>query len=413
VTTNFGGTAETAFAVAIQADGKIVAGGVTDTAGVADFALARYNPDGSLDTSFGILGKVVTNMGNVNDQIQALVVQQDGKIVAVGFSGTDIALARYTTNGALDSSFNGTGQVITSVGTTDRAYGAILQPDGKIIAIGSGVISGFVNFALVRYNTDGSLDTSFNGTGKVTTFLGGLDNVARAGVLQKDGKILAVGYSNVGSSYKYALVRYNTDGSLDSSFNGTGIVTTTIVGQSQAFGAAIQKDGRVIAIGTANIAGTTTMGLSRYHVDGSLDTSFGTNGLVTTNFSGGVSVDALDGVLQEDGKLVTVGTNFSSPTVFALARYNIFKRPCLIQDCIALENGQDGFNIVDAAQVTLLRNIASNNGCSGFIAPAPFDSTLDILAKNLADNNQCANFSNIDSALLDVAVLPWGNVRGN
>jgi uncharacterized delta-60 repeat protein len=416
VTTAFGGTNQSANAVAIQDDGKIVAAGFSNAGGTVKFALARYNPDGSLDSGFGVSGLVITSIGG-SDTANAVLIQQDGKIVAVGSSnaGSDFALARYNSDGSLDAGFGVGGLVTTDLsGGSDTAYGAALQADGKIIAVGQASVGGFNDFAAARYNTDGSLDTSFNGTGIVTTDLGKVDDQARAVAMQKDGKIVLAGFSAGGGTTDFALVRYNIDGSLDNNFNGTGIVLTPVAGGASATRVLIQKDGRIVASGS--FEANFSLGIIRYHTNGSVDTSFGTsgNGMVTTNFSPGVPMFGLGGALQEDGKLLVVGyDNAFSSRVFAVARYNIFKRPCLIQDCIALENGQDGFNIVDAAQATLLRNVASNNGCNGFIAPTPFDSTLDILAKNLADNNQCANFSNIDSALLDVAVLPWGNVRGN
>src|SRR6266540_155863 len=164
VTTVFGGDSR-AYVLVLQPNGKLVAAGV----GPNGFALARYNPDGSLDTSFGAGGKVTTPIGAAN----ALVLQPDGKLVAAGsnnISPSDFVLVRYNPNGSLDTSFGGDGKVTTAIGFGARAFALALQPDGKLVAAGMGWTgsTGFES-ALVRYNPDGSLDTSFGAGGKVTT----------------------------------------------------------------------------------------------------------------------------------------------------------------------------------------------------------------------------------------------------
>lgn len=412
VTTVLTGSTNLASALGIQDDGKLVVVGSTNGGGTYDFILQRYSTNGSLELS------IVTDFNSSLDSARAVAIQEDGKMIAAGYSNAggsnNFALARYNIDGSLDTSFNGTGKVVTDFGSDDQINAIVLQTDGKIVAAGTTSVGGFYDFALARYNTDGSLDTSFNGTGKVITDFGGTLDQAFAVALQKDGKIVAIGTTNAEESNDFALARYNIDGSLDTSFGIMGKVITDFSSGTNDQGRAvvIQKDGRIILSGSTNVGGPNSFAIVRYHTDGSLDTSFNGTGLVLTDF-GGVDL-ALAAALQEDGKLVAVGlTLISGNTDFALARYNVFKRPTVIQDSIALENGQDGFNIVEAAQVTLLRNVASNNGCNGFIAPALFASALDIVAKNMADNNQCANFSNIDSVLLDVAVLPWANVAGN
>ncbi len=247
MTTDFGGT-DIANAVVLQSDGKIVAVGQDSS----DFALARYNADGSLDSSFGTGGKVTTDFGG-SDAALAAVLQPDGKIVAVGTSAADFALARYNTDGSLDTSFGTGGKVTTDFGGTDQAWAAVLQPDGKIVA--AGLAS--ADFALARYNTNGSLDTSFGTGGKVTTSFEGSDQ-ARAVVLQPDGKIVAVGWDN---GVEFALARYNTDGLLDSSFGTGGKVTTDFGGSDAALAAVLQSDGKIVAVGFAN---TTDFALARY-----------------------------------------------------------------------------------------------------------------------------------------------------
>jgi uncharacterized delta-60 repeat protein/uncharacterized repeat protein (TIGR01451 family) len=317
VTTDFGGS-DGAQAVAIQSDGKIVAVGGTFSFPSGDFALARYNADGSLDPSFGSGGKMTTDFGGF-DAASAAVIQPDGRIVAAGRSGSgDFALARYNADGSLDPTFGSGGKVTTDFGGFDAAFGVALQADGKIVAAGQGGPGG--GFALARYNTDGSLDPSFGSGGEVTThFTSGVE-VVIAVAIQLDGKIVVTGQTFAGGFQRFALARYNTDGSLDASFGSGGIVATNF-GFDSAFGGAlaIQSDGKIVAAGRAG----TDFLLARYNGDGSPDATFGSGGIVTTDF-GGTFFDAAFGVaLQSNGKIVAAGGTFSFPSAdFALARYN-------------------------------------------------------------------------------------------
>ena len=178
--------------VALQSNGKIIVAGDSN----GDFALVRYNTDGSLDTSFSTDGKVTTGFGLLTIDIgYSLAIQADGKILVAGTDGTDFALARYNSDGSLDTSFSSDGKVTTDLGfiAVDIGYSIAVQADGKIVV--AGVSNG--DFALVRYNSDGSLDTSFSSDGKVTTDFGLLTiDTIYSLVVQADGKILVAGESN-------------------------------------------------------------------------------------------------------------------------------------------------------------------------------------------------------------------------
>jgi uncharacterized delta-60 repeat protein/uncharacterized repeat protein (TIGR01451 family) len=330
VTTDFAGSIDEAFAVAIQGDGKIVAAGfVVVSDGTNDFALARYNADGSLDTTFDGDGKVTTDFAGSSDQAFAVAIQGDGKIVAAGFahvSGTnDFAVARYNAAGSLDTTFSGDGKVTTDfAGGHDLALDVALQGDGKIVAGGGAFVSGAEDFALARYNAAGSLDTTFDGDGKVTTDLAGGTDEADAVAIQGDGKIVAAGLAFVSGTFDFdfAVARYNADGSLDTTFDGDGKVTTDLAGSiDEAFAVAIQGDGKIVVAGRAVVSGTDDFALARYNSDGSLDTTFDTDGKVTTDFAS--SNEQAHGVaLQGDGKIVAAGYAFvSGANDFALARY--------------------------------------------------------------------------------------------
>src|SRR5439155_622700 len=189
------------------------AAGYASSAGKTTFALVRYNASGSLDASFGTGGKVTTPIGSVDDEAFALVLEPDGKLVAAGYSdrgsNNAVALVRYNANGSLDTSFGTGGKVTTAIGSVDdEVFALVRQPDGKLVAAGYTSGTNSTAFALVRYNADGSLDTSFGTGGKVTTAIGSIDDEVNALVLQADGKLAAAGYSYNGSDTDFAVARY-------------------------------------------------------------------------------------------------------------------------------------------------------------------------------------------------------------
>ncbi len=315
------------YALALQPDGKLVAAGSCANSGNRSFCLARYNADGNLDTGFNGSGKVVTPIGSGDDYAYALAVQPDGKLVAAGTCANggpyDFCLARYNTNGSLDTSFNGSGKVITSIGSgDDNAYALAVQPDGKLAVAGTCSNGGNSDFCLARYNNDGSLDTSFNGSGKVITSIGSGSDYAVALALQPDGKLVATGGCGNGLSADFCLARHNTDGSLDNSFNGSGKVVTSIGnGVADAKTLALQPDGKLVVAGVCATGSNHDFCLTRYNADGSLDTAFNGSGVVVTPVgSNGGLAHAL--ALQPDGKLVAAGyCRNGTEDDFCLARY--------------------------------------------------------------------------------------------
>lgn len=325
VLTDFGGN-DSAADVAVQSDGRIVSVGTTfDSSGSeGDFALTRHNADGSLDTTFGGDGRVTTAVNNLpsNEGLQwseahAVAVQpDDGNIVVAGSSwrGPEnccwFTLVRYrASDGSLDTSFgNGDGRVFTDFGVPEEATDVVALPGGKIVAAGS--VGG--EAAVARYNADGSLDTTFGGDGMVTTDLApslqeGGD--LRALAVQPDGKIVVAG--EVGSTrFDFVLVRYNTDGSLDTGFGTNGIQRTDFGDYDSAEALAVQPDGKIVAAGSSG----GRAALARYNTNGTLDPGFDGNGLVLTPGGG-----AEDMKLQGDGRIVVAG---SGPGGFNVLRYN-------------------------------------------------------------------------------------------
>jgi uncharacterized delta-60 repeat protein len=320
--------ADVAYAVALQADGKILAAGYSYSSSNEDFAVVRYNTNGSLDTSFGFFGKVTNSVLTSHDRICSVAVQTDGKILAGGYSRNgsyyDFALARYNTNGTLDTSFDGDGKLTTPVLTTDDYVNAlVIQTDGKILATGYSKSGTTEDFSLVRYNTNGTLDTGFDTDGKLTSDIGSIYSVARAVAIQSDGKIVTAGYAGNGSNSDFSVIRYNTDGSFDTGFDGDGKVLVPVGSSTdQANAVAIQADGKIVVAGQAYVGTNQDFAVVRLNSDGSLDTSFDTDGKATTDFFG--YTDGANGMtIQADGKIVVVGqSNQVYNTDFAIARYN-------------------------------------------------------------------------------------------
>ncbi len=385
VTTTMGSSNNFAFSLAIQGDGKIVVGGEASDGRGADFALARYNTDGSLDTTFDHDGQIILAIGTRNDMGRTVVVGDDGKILVAGTAefgeNSDFAVVRFNANGSLDSTFDGDGKMTQAIGAAndyayDIAVGSegeivvvgssdvsgntdfavakfdthgslesgfdhdgpgrlhtnisgndeskqVIQVDGKLVVVGSSLNGSNSDFAVIRYNADGSLDTTFDGDGKLTTAFGETTDTANCLAVQSDGKIVVAGYTANSGSCDFALARYNADGSLDTTFDGDGEVTTIIgPGEDIASSVAIQADGKIVLAGHSGKDRDYDFALVRYHTNGSLDTSFGNEGILTTSFGSGADL-AKSVVIQSDGKILVAGDAINgSNSDFALIRYN-------------------------------------------------------------------------------------------
>jgi len=288
-TTEIGRDADDATSVALQSDGKIVAAGRTFAPTNNDFAVARYDRDGKLDLTFNATGKATADFGK-RDYAHTVAVQSDGKIVVAGDAehgdGRIFAVARFNADGTPDISFNKTGKLTMDFGSGNaEARGVAVQSDGKIVVAGYASPNNIENVALVRCNADGNLDTSLGGTGMVITPVALSGSNATSVALQSDGKIVVAGFAvdSSGCCYDFALVRHNADGSLDTSFNDVGKVTTPIGnGDARCAAIALQKDGKIVAAGWASNGEDNDFAVVRYNSDGKLDTSFNSTGKVTT-----------------------------------------------------------------------------------------------------------------------------------
>lgn len=319
---SFSSAEDNAYAVALQADGKIVVVGdaIVDMKSV--IAVARYTQTGVLDSEFSKDGKFTMGTYRTNSYPNALAMQADEKIVVAGYvSNSSYGFARYFNNGKIDSTFSDDGIRYVYMGGDYAAEQVLIKTNQKILAVGNGKgTSSSKTIAMLQLNEDGTRDSTFGDGGKIFSDFPCLSSQANTGLLQADGKILIGGKTSLQSTGNHFLLqRYHADGSPDTSFGVGGSVTTKFEDDNSGEITALvmQPDGKIIAAGKAN----SHFALVRYTTDGSLDLSFGNNGIVQTNF--GIRSEISDVVIQPDGKITAGGLLYETANYnFALARYN-------------------------------------------------------------------------------------------
>ncbi len=313
-------------AMAIQSDQKILVagytGGITGIGGYHDMTVVRYLPDGSFDQEFGVSGFVHIHPGSdyFFYQCDALALQPDGGIVLLGKVTyeketteleDDIVLVRLKLNGSIDSTFGSGGIVVTDFGyNTDQGYSVLVQEDGRIIATGQGPIG--YGFKMARYESDGEIDTDFGDEGFVTTFIQG-SSTPYTGVIQPDGKIILAGVARTGFPGDFAMVRYLENGGLDSLFGSDGIVQTDLGGMNSydfALTISLDPDGKIVLGGAVDVKfvpSVSHIGVVRYNSNGSLDKSFGNNGIYELSLGEFSLVRSI--ARQPDGKYLLAGSS--------------------------------------------------------------------------------------------------------
>jgi uncharacterized delta-60 repeat protein len=328
---------EGATSVAIQTDGKIVAAGYHYNGSNFDFAILRYNADGTPDPTFNSNGVVLTSVGPGDDYARSLFIQPDGKIVVAGpvWNGADydFALARYNTNGGLDNTFGIAGIIITDFGSGDDFANSLrVLPDGRFIVAGSAYNGTDKDIALASYTQSGTLAISFGNNGLVTTDLGSGDDMANAVFdILSTGQLMVAGSSENGSDRDFILARYKEDGELDTSFNGVGYVTTAIGnGDDDARTVFPQPDGNFVVSGRTSNGNDLDFALCRYTTEGDLDNTFGTNGVVITDI--GTFDDAANSsVIVPGEEIILAGyAGNGSDLDFALAEYYLWTPTSMI-----------------------------------------------------------------------------------
>jgi uncharacterized delta-60 repeat protein len=252
--------------------------------GGSDFVVLRLLSDGSFDTSFSGDGVATFDFGEAS-RGHALAIQNDGKVVVVGSTGSSIAVARLNTGGSFDTTFSSDGKATFSAPSASDMEGwdVALQPDGKIVIAGTAVIGGGEQFAVLRLNANGSVDTAFHADGW-STFDFGAGSVGHAVAIQPDGRIVVGGSTDASSAM--AVSRLEANGSLDTSFSGDGKATFDFIwGYDEGWDVALQGDGKILVAGSATIDGDHLFALVRFQTNGATDSTFGGHGYVTARYS--------------------------------------------------------------------------------------------------------------------------------
>lgn len=335
-------------------NGKILVAGDRLAGSNTALAVYRYNANGTPDTTFGTNG-VTLNSAAANPV--GIVLQTDGKFIAVCdvyTGGANLALARYLPNGMLDPTFGTNGTVEAPFGFNFPKE-VLIQPDGKFLVFGEAFTGTSFDFLVARFNTNGTLDNSFGAGGIVTTDINNGNDFGRAMALQPDGKFTIVGITASAS----VLVRYNPNGSLDSTFGTNGIVVATPAGIDSAI--AIQQNGKIITAGNRNNA----FAISRYNANGTLDTAFGNNGIVTTDMGNGFDYIA-ETLLQPDGKLVAAGSVAVTPNStsdIGLVRYQFEATPVAVKPRFDFfGSGRTSFAVFNDTGSNIVWKLQNNGG---------------------------------------------------
>ena len=337
VSVDFSNVRDEAFTIKVQNDQKLVIAGLSKESGNNDFSLTRLNPDGSMDNLFGYNGKLVHSLGQYSDFISDIGFQSDGKIIAIGNSSTintasevesDIAICRYTIDGVLDNRFGNNGIVTFDLsGTYDIANAGYIQSDDKIIVVGYTGLIVSRDFFVIRLNPDGSLDNSFGDGGQKIIDFGGFDDEAKSVSVSNDGKIYVAGYSLDNNTFRseIAICCLNSDGSFHSNFANNGELILSLGGiGSEASGIGITSSNEIIVSGYNATAAADNFALVKLSSSGKLMSSFGGTGIVFTNL-GSNSSQSRSMVIQPDDKIIASGYNVPNNSIqadFATVRYN-------------------------------------------------------------------------------------------
>lgn len=283
--------------------------------------------DGSFDASFDSDGIVITDIGTDKDNLTDILIQQDGKIVAVGstnipgpFSQSEICIVRYNPDGTLDTSFDTDGKVITqlSSGGNEEGNAVAIQSDGKIVVVGQSPGTIYDEIIILRFNTNGSLDSTFGNNGLVIADINSKDDVSFDVLIQPDGKIVITASTRFGTTESF-LLRYNIDGSLDNTFGNTGVGW---IQDALARKMAIHSDGKIVVACPYLIGSTGVFYTVRFDTSGNYDNSYGTTGKIITDITSGVD-QATCISIQGDGKIIAAGSSSDGTNhSFSLVRYN-------------------------------------------------------------------------------------------
>jgi uncharacterized delta-60 repeat protein len=363
VNVGISGYYDVAKSMALQHDGKIVVVGYgkESLASFKGLSMTRYLHNGEMDNEFGDYGVIHRVTADLEGEANSVVILKDDKIIVTGYSispstnNEEITLIRFTENGKVDNSFGNRGFIVTEVSNEkDEAESVAIQRDGKIVVVGSTDHKPTTDIVLIRYNENGSIDYSFGINGIVITDINSSLDIGKSVVIQSDGKIVVSGFTHIINKFFMTLLRYESNGDLDPTFGEIGIVVTEINGRRGKMDMVIQNDGKIVLVGPSEVESSHHFTVLRFNTNGSLDKSFGRNGVTKTiigNYSEAESVD-----LDLNGNIVVAGTTELGNEQFVVAMYNQ-------QGVLVYDFGLDGIvktsfikNSVDRAHSVVIDN---------------------------------------------------------
>jgi len=329
VNVGIGGYFDVVKSMALQHDGKIVVVGYGKESLVSfkGLSMARYLQNGEMDFDFGNLGVIHRVTKDLEGEANSVAIQKDDKIVVTGYSispttnNEEITLARFTENGNIDKSFGNKGLIVTEIsGEKDVGESVVIQNDGKIVVVGTTDHKPNADIVLIRYNENGSLDYSFGFGGIVITDINSAMDIGKSLVIQSDGKLIVSGFTHVVNKFFMTLLRYDSYGELDPTFGNSGIIITDINGRRGKMDMVMQNDGKIVLVGPSEVEDSHHFTVLRFNNNGSLDKSFGYNG-VTKTIIGDYS-EAESVALDSDGNIVVAGTTELGNEQFVVAMYD-------------------------------------------------------------------------------------------
>jgi uncharacterized delta-60 repeat protein len=329
VNVGIGGYYDVAKSMALQSDGKIVVVGYgkESLASFKGLSMARYLTNGELDYDFANLGVIQRITNDLEGEAYSVAIQKDDKIVVAGYSispatnNEEITLIRFTENGIVDKSFGNKGLIVTAVSDEkDVASSVAIQSDGKIVVVGSTDHKPTTDIVLIRYNENGSLDYSFGIGGIVITDINSGFDIGKSIAIQGDGKLIVSGFTHVGNKFFMTLLRYDSIGTLDPTFGIGGIIVTDINGRRGKMDMVLQNDKKIILVGPSEVENSHHYTVLRFNNDGSLDKTFGRNGITKTII--GDYSEAESVALDLNGNIIVAGTTELGNEQFVVAMYN-------------------------------------------------------------------------------------------
>lgn len=401
---SFGAAAPFAVTSLVQSDGKVViAGAVRAT---SQMFVARYNSDGSLDTSFSADGFTAIAMAYGPGTVFAMLQQPDGKLVLTGNGQNnragdyDVVVVRLNVDGSLDSSFGTSGIAQMKDGGYDEFGAAIIrQADGKLLVAGSSNANRGYDFDFVRFNTDGSVDTSFGNSGRLLVDFGGNDDQANALVQQPDGSIIASGFARDSNGFSsMAVLRMSAAGALDTGFGSGGKVTVPFGSlQSAAAAVALQSDGKIVLAGAVaepttgtTPAASTDAALARLNANGALDTSFGAGGKLSINYGG---KDFLSAIIAEPSGAIDVSGRLQASTP---PPNDAFVARFTAAGAVDTSFGNGGKTLIDCG------DLASASNCTAYALARQSDGKLIV-----------SGYDDVQTRMLVARLLASGGYAGN